>query len=80
MATRKRKKKRGLAAARESMKRRGTLGSYGHHSDAQKKRDIKKGGKIAKKAQFALNMSRLAKKHKRTKKRTSRHRKRMARR
>jgi hypothetical protein len=59
------------------MKRRGTLGSYGHHSDSQKKRDIKKGGKLAKKAQFALNMSRISKKRgknktaKRTRKRTA---------
>ena len=64
MASKKRKVSRSLSRAHASMKRRGTLGSYGHHSDAQEKRDIAKGGAIAKKAQFALNMSRMQKRRK----------------
>lgn len=44
-----------LQGARAEFKRKGTLGSYGSHSDAQKRRDIAKGGKIGRKAQFALN-------------------------
>lgn len=44
---------RWMQAASESMEKRGTKGSYGHHSMKQINRDIKKGGKIGKKAQFA---------------------------
>lgn len=55
-----RKSKKWIQAARESMKRRGTVGSYGHHSPAQMKRDIRAGGKRGKKARFALNMRRIA--------------------
>jgi hypothetical protein len=36
------------------MKKRGTKGSYGHHSVAEDKANIRKGGKIAKKAEFDL--------------------------
>ena len=54
-----------LAEARDRMKRKGTVGSYGHHSVSQMKRDKAKGGKIGRKANFALNMKRVAAKRKR---------------
>lgn len=54
-----------LARARERMAEKGTLGSYGHHSVSQMERDKDKGGKIARKANFALNMHRIAAKRKR---------------
>lgn len=41
--------------AADKMKENGTEGSYGHHSIKQMNKDIKKGGKIAKKANFAKN-------------------------
>jgi len=47
-----------IQKARERMKKKGTEGSYGHHSMKQIDRDIHKGGKIAKKAQFAKNVRR----------------------
>lgn len=51
------KKKAGkwMQKARESMKERGTEGSYGHKSVKQMKKDKAKGGSIGKKANFALN-------------------------
>ena len=62
MAERKRK---WVQAAREEMERRGTIGSYGHHSARQQERDIKKGGRKGKKALFARNMRVAAAKRKR---------------
>lgn len=56
-------KGRGLARARAEMERKGTLGSYGHHSEHEMHADIRKGGKVGKKAQFALNMHKIAKRH-----------------
>lgn len=53
-----------IQKARKKMERKGTVGSYGHHSEAQMKKDIAKGGKLGKKAQFALNMERIAAKRK----------------
>ena len=58
-------KKRWLAEARESMERRGTVGSYGKASARKTSRDIKRGGKIGKKAQFAANMRKIAARRKR---------------
>jgi len=51
-----------IQAAREKMKKKGTVGSYGHHSEKQMDRDIHKGGKLGKKAQFAKNMRKIGKK------------------
>lgn len=62
------KKQRGkkwLQKARKSMEARGTVGSYGSKSEKQERKDIAKGGKLGKKAQFALNMKHLAAKRKR---------------
>jgi hypothetical protein len=67
----KRKVNRSLKRARASMKRRGTIGSYGHHTEAQDRKNIRKGGKLAKKAQFALNMKRLSSRRKRRNSRRS---------
>jgi hypothetical protein len=53
-----------IQAAREEMERKGTVGSYGHHSARQQKRDIAKGGKRGKKALFAANMRKAAAKRK----------------
>jgi hypothetical protein len=60
------------------MARRGTKGSYGHHSVAQMKRDKAKGGALGKKANFALSMRKIASRRK--KRSGSRRRKRTARR
>lgn len=65
-------KKRWLSEARAEMERKGTVGSYGHHSAKQQDRDIKKGGRIGKKALFARNMRRAAAKRKRRHGRRSR--------
>jgi hypothetical protein len=62
----KRGKKKWIQEARERMEAKGTVGSYGHHSVAQMKRDKAKGGKIGKKANFALNV----RKRKRARKRS----------
>lgn len=51
--------------ARARMKKKGTVGSYGHHSMKQINRDIKKGGKIAKKAAFAKAAKKTAAKRRR---------------
>lgn len=58
-------KKRWVQPAVEEMRRKNTLGSYGHHSAKQQARDIKKGGRIGKKALFASNMRKAAAKRKR---------------
>lgn len=55
-----------IQKATARMKKKGTLGSYGHHSVAQMEKDKAKGGKIGKKANFALNMARIAKKRKKS--------------
>jgi len=67
----KRKSGKWLQKARKRMEAKGTVGSYGSKSVAQEKKDIKKGGKLAKKAQFALNMKRLASKRKKHHKRSA---------
>jgi len=72
MARSKGKKGLWLSKARSEMKRKGTLGSYGHHSVAQMERDKAKGGKIGRKANFALNMERIAKKRKKKGRKSSR--------
>ncbi len=53
-----------IQAARKKMERKGTVGSYGSHSEKQERKDIRKGGKLGKKAQFALNMKRIASRRK----------------
>jgi hypothetical protein len=73
VAQKKRRVNRSLKRARSSMKKRGTLGSYGHHTESEDRANIRKGGAIGKKAQFALNMKRMAsRRKKRSHKRTSR--------
>jgi hypothetical protein len=78
VAARKRKKRGGkwIQAASRRMARKGTKGSYGHHSVAQMKRDKAKGGAIGKKANFALSMKKIASRRK--KRTTTRRRKRTA--
>jgi hypothetical protein len=61
----KKRKKKWIQGAEAEMERKGTKGSYGSHSEKQQKRDIKRGGKIGKKAQFALNMRKIAARRKR---------------
>ena len=56
--------KKFIQKAVAKMKKKGTLGSYGHHSEKTMEADKKKGGKIGKKANFALNMRRIADKKK----------------
>lgn len=62
MAARKRK---WIQAARKSMEKRGTVGSYGKSTAKKDARNIAKGGRAAKKAVFAQNMRRAAAKRKR---------------
>ena len=79
MAAKKSKRKGGrwIQAASKRMAKKGTKGSYGHHTEKQMQRDKSKGGAIGKKANFALNMRKIANKRKkktakRTRKRASR--------
>ena len=50
-----------IQSAVSSMKERGTLGSFGPATDKKIAAAKKKGGKMAKKAQFAANMKKIAK-------------------
>lgn len=61
----KRKGGRFIQKATARMKRKGTLGSYGHHSMKQMSKDKAKGGAIGKKANFAMNMAKIRSKKKR---------------
>jgi len=49
-----------IQKATESMKRRGTLGSFGKATPKKIARAKKEGGKMEKKAQFAENMKKIA--------------------
>lgn len=60
----KRKGKKWIQKAEDEMEKRGTKGSYGHHSEKQMDKDIAKGGKRGKKALFAKNMREIGKRHK----------------
>lgn len=55
-----------IQKAKARMKKKGTEGSYGHHSEKQMEKDKAKGGKIGKKANFALNMKRINSKRKKS--------------
>lgn len=60
MAARK-KSRKWIQAATERMARKGTLGSYGSGKSVKTmSRDVARGGKLGKKALFALNMKRAA--------------------
>ncbi len=52
-----------IQAATAKMKKKGTLGSFGKATPQKIARAKKQGGKMAKKAIFAQNMMRIAKKH-----------------
>jgi hypothetical protein len=62
--TKKRSGRKWLQAARESMERRGTVGSFGKATRYKIARAKAKGGKQRKKAIFAQTMKRLAKRRK----------------
>ena len=53
-------KKRWIQKAVKKMKRKGTLGSFGKATKKKIARAKKQGGKMAKKAQFAANMKKIA--------------------
>jgi hypothetical protein len=53
-----------IQKATDKMKKKGTLGSYGKATSKKIKADEAKGGKIAKKAQFADNMKHIAERKK----------------
>lgn len=55
-----------IAKARESMERRGTVGSFGKATPAHIKAGLKAGGKEAKKAQFAKAMHTIAERRKKS--------------
>jgi hypothetical protein len=50
--------------ARASMEKRGTVGSFGKATDSKIKAGLKKGGAMAKKAEFAKAMKTVAKERK----------------
>lgn len=50
-----------IQTAVKKMKAKGTIGSYGKSTAKKNKKNIAKGGKIGKKAQFAENMRKIAK-------------------
>lgn len=50
--------------ARESMEKRGTVGSFGKYSASKVKRGLAEGGKAAKKAAFAKAAHTIAERHK----------------
>lgn len=54
-----------IQAAARKMKEKGTEGSFGPATEKNISRGLAKGGKQAKKAQFALNMKRIAQRRKR---------------
>lgn len=53
-----------IAKARESMERRGTVGSFGKATPSKIKAGLAKGGAMAKKAQFAKAMKTVARERK----------------
>jgi len=53
-----------IAKARESMERRGTVGSFGKATPSKIKAGLKAGGKMAKKAEFAKAMKTVARERK----------------
>lgn len=53
-----------IAGAVAKMKKKGTLGSYGKSIAKKNKKNIAKGGKIGKKAQFAENIRKIVAKRK----------------
>ena len=58
------KRKKWIQAATTRMKKKGTLGSFGKATAKKIARAKKQGGKMKKKAIFAENMKKIAKKHK----------------
>lgn len=65
MAKRKKSKKKWLQSARQSMEEKGTVGAFGPATPGKIARAKAKGGLQAKRAVFAQNMSRIAKRRKR---------------
>jgi hypothetical protein len=57
-------KKKWIQKAVAKMKQKGTLGSFGKATEAKIEAGKKAGGKQAKKAIFAENVSKIARKHK----------------
>ena len=60
-----RRKKRWIQKATSRMKRKGTLGAFGKATPKKIARAKKQGGLAKKRAVFAENMRKIAKKHKR---------------
>jgi len=60
----KKNKNRWIQGAREEMERKGTVGKFGRATASKIARGKAKGGKEAKRAQFAENMKRIASKRK----------------
>ena len=58
-----RKKQYWMAAAREGMERKGTVGKFGKATTAKIERGLAKGGKEAKRAAFAKAARTIARKH-----------------
>ena len=62
MATK--RKRNWIGAATRRMKRKGTLGSFGKATKKKVAKAKKQGGKMAKKAVFAANMAKIARRRK----------------
>lgn len=63
------RKKRWIQAARERMKRKGTVGAFGKATQGKIAAAKKRGGLAAKRAVFAENMRKIAERRKRRKSR-----------
>ncbi len=58
-----------IQKATKRMKRKGTLGAFGKATGKKIRAGLRKGGIAAKRANFARNMKKIARRHKRTAKR-----------
>lgn len=67
MAKKKKKSGKWIQSATAKMKKKGTLGSFGKATPSKVAAAKKKGGKAEKRAVFAENMAKIAKKHKKKK-------------
>jgi hypothetical protein len=65
MAQRKKKSGKWIQAANKEMERKGTKGAFGKATEKKIARAKRKGGKATKRAIFAQNMKRIAKRRKR---------------
>lgn len=73
-------KRKWIQSAVKRMKRKATVGSYGHKTVKQMKRDKARGGAIGKKANFALNVRKANRGKKKTARKVTRRKRRVSKR